>query len=127
MKKTITLLVAIFATILVLAGCGGTSSPAAAQDTTVHMSGTSFAVSSVSISKGSTITFTTDAGGTPHNLVNGSSGHAAPETGVPDFGTGGKVVATGASWQTGAWTTAGTFHVTCTYHPTTMTITVTVS
>jgi len=127
--KKIMLLATIFAVALfsVLAACGGSPGSAAGQNYTVSMSGTTFNANSITITKGSTITFTTDQGGTAHNLVNGTSGHANVESGAPSFGSGGQTVGPGQSWKSSAWTTAGTFHVTCTYHPTTMNLTVTVN
>lgn len=126
--KKITLLAVIFAVALfsVLAACGGSSSPTT-QNYSVSMSGTTFNTNSITITKGSTITFTTEQGGTAHNLVNGTNGQANAESGAPSFGSGGQTVGPGQSWKSSPWTTAGTFHVTCTYHPTTMNLTVTVN
>ena len=122
----------LFFTLFVLliaasVACGGSSNSATStgQNYTVHMSGVQFDNGSLTIPKGSTITFTTDQGA--HNLVVGSNGQAQPADGTPDFGSGGKTIASGQSWTTAPWNTAGTFHVTCTYHPTTMTLTVTVT
>lgn len=126
--KKIMLLAIIFAVALfsVLAACGGSSS-STTQNYSVSMSGTTFNTNSITITKGSTITFTTEQGGTAHNLVNGTGGHANVESGAPSFGGGGQTVGPGQSWKSSPWTTAGTFHVTCTYHPTTMNLTVTVN
>lgn len=130
MKKLTFLVVLVFALALTtLAACGGspsTSSSGGSSANTVNMTGVQFDVSSITISKGSTITFTDPTGGSPHNLVNGTEGQAHPESGAPDFGNGGQTVSPGGSWTSPAWNTAGTFHVTCTFHPTTMTMTVTV-
>ena len=109
----------------ILAACGGPSN-ATTSSPTVIMSGATFTTSSVTISKGSTITFTSQ-GGTTHILVNGMNGRPQPESGAPDFGTSGETVAADQSWTTGPWNTAGTFHVTCTIHPSTMTMTVIVT
>jgi plastocyanin len=129
MKKLTFLIVLVFAlTLTTLAACGGPAAPTTPTATgggnTVNMTGVQFDVPSITITKGTTITFTDPAGGSPHNLVNGSEGQASPESGAPDFGTGGQTVAPGASWTSPAWNTAGTFHVTCTYHAKTMTMTV---
>lgn len=128
MKKLTFLIVLVFALALsTLAACGGSAAPTTSgSGNTVNMTGVQFDQSSITISKGSTITFTDPTGGSPHNLVNGTEGQAHPESGAPDFGSGGQTVAPGASWTSPAWNTAGTFHVTCTFHPTTMTMTVTV-
>lgn len=127
--KRITFLAIVVLILTALVACGGSSNTGSSSgsNTTVTMSGVTFSTNSITIPKGSTITFTTDQGGAAHNLVNGSDGQAHPESGVPSFGSGGQTVGAGQSWTTGPWNTAGTFHVTCTYHPTTMTLTVTVS
>lgn len=126
MKKI--LFLALFVLLIAAsAACGSTANGTTStnQSYTVHMSGVQFDNSSLTVTKGSTITFTTDQGA--HNLVVGTNGLAQPENGTPDFGSGGKTVATGQSWTTNPWNAAGTFHVTCTYHPTTMTLTVIVT
>lgn len=118
-------------TLSLLAACGASQSPSTTSSTstkyTVTMGATSFDATSITIPKGSTITFVTQQGGTAHNLVNGSDGQVHPESGAATFTTSGQVVSPGSSWTTTPWTTAGTFHVTCTYHPTTMTITIVVT
>ena len=114
-------------TFALLAGCGGPSSGGSGgSSNTVTMSGVQFDSSSITISKGSTITFTTATGGAAHNLVIGMNGQPQTEQGAPAFPSGGMTVAAGSSWTTPPWNTAGTYHVTCTFHPTTMTMTVTV-
>ena len=125
--KKITFLAIFVLAFSVVVACGGSSTPTTSSNYSVTMSGVTFNTSSLTIPKGSTITFTTEQGGTAHNLVNGSSGQAHPEDGVPDFGTGGQTVGAGKSWTSSPWNTAGTFHVTCTYHPTTMNLTITVT
>lgn len=129
MKKILTLLVVAALTLTLLAACGGSSGSSGASGTNnVGMGGVTFDVNSITITKGSTITFTTDsASGSVHNIVIGTNGRAAPEAGAPDFGSGGQTVPTGKSWTSPPWNTAGTFHVTCTYHPAAMTMTVTVT
>lgn len=127
MKKISLLVVFALALLTVLVACGGGSTTPTSTTTTVTMGAVTFNSTSVTITKGSTITFTTEQGATAHNLVNGTDGKARPETGAVDFGSGGQTVGPGKSWVSGAWNTAGTFHVTCTYHPTTMTMTVTVT
>jgi plastocyanin len=128
MKRKI-LLVAFLAalTLTLLAACGGSPSATTATNYTVTMGAVSFNVPSITIPKGSTITFTTEQSGTAHNLVNGTSGQPRAESGTPTFVTGGQTVGPGQSWTTEPWTIAGTFHVTCTYHPTSMNLTVVVT
>lgn len=128
MKRKIVLgFVLVTLTLTLLAACGVSSGSSTPTVYTVTMGATTFNSSSISVPKGSTITFTTEQGGTAHNLVNGTSGQPHPETGSATFPTGGETVGPGQSWVSTAWNTAGTFHVTCTYHPTTMTLTVTVT
>jgi plastocyanin len=129
MKRIITLFVVAALALAVLAACGGSSTSSSSSTTTnVGMGGVTFDVNSVTITKGSTITFTTDASsGSTHNIVVGTNGHADTEAGAPDFGTGGQTLPAGKSWTSPPWNTAGTFHVTCTFHPTTMTMTVVVT
>jgi plastocyanin len=133
MKKTIqsvsllTLLLLLVLALLAACGGGSASNTTTPSNATVTMGATTFSVSSITISKGSTITFMTDQGGTAHHLVNGSNGQPRVEGGTPDFGSAGQTIGPGSSWTTAPWNVAGTFHVTCTYHPTTMTLTVTVT
>lgn len=131
MKKILILLVVSVLALAALAACGGssdTSSSTGSKNYTVTMSGVTFDTNSITIAKGSTITFTTDASAnSAHNIVNGTNGKASPESGTPDFGSGGQTLGPGKSWTSPPWNTAGTFHVTCTYHPTTMTLTVVVT
>ncbi len=92
---------------------------------TVKMSGAAYDISSITIPKGGTITFVTEQG-TAHNLVTGANGKTQSEDGAADLGAGGHLVNSGSSWTTPPWNLAGTFHVTCTYHPA-MNLTVTVT
>jgi plastocyanin len=132
MKRKILLgafLVALIVTLLAACGVGSstTTTITTASSSTVSMGATSFNVTSITITKGSTIIFTTEQSATAHNLVNGTSGQSRAEGGAPTFPTGGQVVGPGKSWTSSPWTTAGTYHVTCTYHPTTMNLTVIVT
>jgi plastocyanin len=87
-----------------------------------------FCAGAVSLTKGSTLTFMNDpASGTPHYLVIGRNGTAESEQGAPDFGASPRIISPGQSFTTGAWNTAGVFHVTCQIHPTTMNLTITVT
>lgn len=128
MKKiTFLVVLALMLSLSTLVACGG-GTGGGSTNTTVTMGGTSFDQTSVTVAKGSTITFTNDQSTTTsHNLVNGSNGKASPESGAADFGSGQLVAGPGKSFVSPPWNTAGTFHVTCTYHPNTMTITVTVT
>jgi plastocyanin len=94
-------LLAVFAMMLAaLVACGGSSTTTSAPTNyAVTMSGVTFNMNTISVPKGSTITFTTTQGGAAHNLVIGSSGRSHPESGTPDFGTGGHTVGSGQSYQ----------------------------
>jgi plastocyanin len=130
MKKIAFLI--MFALLLsMLAACAAPSSNSSTNGSSgaymVTMGGASFDSTSLTIPKGSTIMFMTEQSGTAHDLVIGNNGQPQPEDGAPDFGgTAGHIVGPGQTWTTDAWNTAGTFHVTCTYHPM-MNLTVTVT
>ena len=129
--KRIFLLVGLVLLISPLAACKSASNTdnSPAQNPTVTMDATTFQNTTMTISKGQTITFTDDATtGTPHILVIGKDGSPDDETGAADFdGTTGKSFQPGESWTSPPWNTPGTYYVTCTIHPTTMTLTVIVT
>ncbi|HLJ32976.1 MAG TPA: hypothetical protein VKU38_04965 [Ktedonobacteraceae bacterium] len=118
-----------FAMVLTLViACSGTSNNVASNNpNTVKLVAGTFATSSISISKGSTITFLDDPNnGALHILVIGQNGQQESEQGAPDFGgLSGERIDVGNTWTTPPWNTAGTFHVACTVHPL-MNLTVTV-
>ncbi len=124
MKKAFFLLASLALCLLVIA-CAQDNS-AVRGPTTVRMLGASFSVSSITIHKGETITFVDDSSeGSLHILVVGQGGQPISEKGAPDFGgLAGERLDVGDSWTTPPWNTAGTFNVTCTAHPATMTMTV---
>ncbi len=128
-KRALPTLIAL--ACLLLAACNltgtGSSGPCTAQNLTMGPS--DFCTSSISIPKGSTITFVDDPGnGAIHILAIGTNGDSQPENGAPDFGgAAGKSMNAGDKWTTPPWNTPGTYHVTCTVHPTTMNLTVTVT
>lgn len=126
MKKAFFLLASLALCLLVIA-CAQNNSTVSGPNT-VRLLGASFAVSSITIHKGETITFVDDSSqGSLHILVIGKSGQSISEKGAPDFGgLSGERLDVGDSWSTPPWNTAGTFHVTCTAHPATMTMTVVV-
>lgn len=122
--------IAIFAIVLtLLISCGDTTSSTTTNNpNTVKMVGGTFSTSSIAITKGSTITFLDDANnGALHILVVGQTGQQDSEKGAADFGgTAGQRVDVGNSWTTPPWSTAGTYHMTCTVHPL-MNLTITVT
>ncbi len=115
-----------------LAACGLTSGgsnsgPCTAQNLT--MGPNNFCTSALTLPKGSTITFVDEPdNGAIHILVIGTDGNEETEPGAPDFGgTSGHSMNAGDTWTTPPWNTPGTYHVTCTVHPQTMNLTVTVT
>lgn len=132
--KRVTLLLLFALVLSALAACGGSTGSGdnnnnSAASNTITMGASTFSPTSITISKGSTITFTNDPNsGTEHILVLGSQGNVQSQDGAPDFGgSNGTTIQPGKSFTTGAWNTAGTYHVTCTIHPTTMNLTITVT
>ena len=119
-----TLLSALLAACADSAGGGG---PCTKENLT--MGPNTFCTDAVSLSKGGTITFVDDPGnGSVHILVIGTNGNASAEHGAPAFGgASGKSLNAGDKWTTPPWNTPGTYHVTCTVHPTTMNLTITVT
>ena len=128
-------LVAVFSLAIVLtslAGCVVQSQPTQAGNTIImgpnnYVSGAPG--NSITIKVGQTITFIDDkATGSPHILVIGMNGAAQAAAGAPDFGANGRSFQPdNIPWTTPPWTTAGTYHVSCTIHPTTMNLTVIVT
>ncbi len=98
--------------------CGSSSSGSSGNTPTVHMCGNNFAQTSITISKGQSLTLVDDASAV-HIIANGSwvNGSAEPkqEPGVPVVnnlqfnGNDSHVI--------GPFNTAGTFHLYCTVHP----------
>ncbi len=130
--KRFSLVLGLVALLVLLAACGtaaSTNSTSTTQNPTVKMGATTFETNSIIISKGQTITFVDDAAtGTMHMLAIGKNGVAATEAGTPDFGgPSGQEMNPGQSWTSPPWNTPGTYYVTCIVHPTTMTLTVTVT
>jgi plastocyanin len=80
---------------------------------------------SVSIKAGQTVAFD-DSNGGPHNLVTGMHGSPSPETGAPQALEGSGLPFSSGDIHTVIFPTAGTYHITCTFHPS-MQATVTVS
>ena len=123
-KKIVIILLCSAATVLFIA-CGGTGTPdgttgntgTSGSSTEVHMSYQTFAQSSVTISKGSSITLIDDVA-VPHHLANGTWDNNtvqplkepnAPTVNVQFNGNDQQVI--------GPFATAGTYHLYCTIHP----------
>lgn len=70
----------------------------------------------VSIKAGQSVTFD-DTNGGPHNLVTGTHGTYSQEAGAPAEFTSSGISFSGGDKTTVMFPTAGTYHITCTYHP----------
>ena len=127
MKRSM-MAIALAVLLLWLAGYQVRSAAAKAEQV-VTMGSNTFGQTSMTIKQGQTITFVDErATGTEHILVIGKEGVAQPESGAPNFqGSKGITFLPGHSWTSPPWTTSGTYHVTCTVHPTTMNLTVLVT
>ena len=79
---------------------------------TGHFTGTL----SVTIKAGQSVTFD-DTGGGPHNLVTGTHGTYSHEAGAPAAFTPSGITFSGGDKQTVMFPTAGTYQITCTFHP----------
>jgi plastocyanin len=124
-RRHITLRVplAVSATIvllaLVLAACSsGSSSSGNSNSSTITMgSGVFSGNTSITIKAGDTVTFDDSAGG-PHDLVIGTGGQFTAASGAPsDLNSAGGVTFQGGDKKTIVFSNAGTFHITCTIHP----------
>ena len=118
MKKLVIMAI-VAITITLLVACTGTSAPKSNNPNTVMEEGQAFGVSSITIKKGSTISFVDDPNnGGLHILVIGQSAQQESEPGAPSFGNASGIrMDIGDLWTTAPWNTAGTYHVTCTVHP----------
>jgi len=109
---------------LAVAGCagygGGNGGGGTAAGNTFTMGGSGFADgTSLTIAAGQAVTFDDPAssGGT-HHLVTGTSGQFAAETGAPsEFATSAGIDFHPGDSKAIAFTTPGTYHITCTIHP----------
>ncbi len=133
MKKVgLLFLFALVVSLLAACGSGSTSSSGGSgsnNPNTITMGASTFSTDTMTITKGSTITFVDDQNsGTEHILVTGKMGVYQNQPGAPDFGgSNGHTFQPGQSWTTPPWNTAGTYFVTCVIHPATMNLTVTVT
>ncbi len=127
MKKLIFISIVAFVLTLLVA-CSSTSNTTSNNPNTVKTEGGAFDVSSITIKKGSTITFVDDPNnGALHILIIGQNAQQEAERGSPDFrGSSGVRIDVGDSWTSPPWNTAGTYHVACSVHPA-MNLTVIVS
>ncbi len=126
MKKFVLSFVILSLVAVLLAACGGSagscgsSSSGSSSGSTpmVHMCGNNFAQSSITISKGQSLSLVDDSSA-PHTIANGSwvNGSVQPkqEPGAPVVNN---LQFNGNDSHTiGSFNTAGTFHLYCTVHP----------
>ncbi len=113
---------------LALAACGGKGSAnGSCSANTVKMEVSTFGCTSLTVKAGTTVTFdnTVNGGGT-HVLVTGTNGSFTAETGAPaDLNAASGLNFSPGDKKTETFATAGTYHITCTIHPT-MNLTITV-
>jgi plastocyanin len=125
MKKLIAVFVLLFMITTLVVACGGGSSSGASNE--VHMGSTNFVQSSITISKGSSITLVNDMAVT-HIISNGMWENGTPK---PKQEADAPVVknmtfsSSGQAQTIGPFNTAGTFHYYCSVHVN-MNLTVTV-
>jgi plastocyanin len=109
-------------------GYGGSSDGGSSGGgSTLSLGASSFTgATSVTITAGQAVTFDDSSGGT-HDLVTGTNGQFTAETGAPnEFSTKDGLSLSAGDKKTVTFNTAGTYHITCTIHPT-MQATVTVN
>lgn len=118
MKKFVVIGVVALVFSLLIA-CSGAPTTTNKNPYTVKMGAADFATTSISIPKGSALTFVNDTDtGSLHILVVGRNGQNETENGSSDFGgPAGHRAEVGDTWTTPPWNMAGTYDVTCTVHP----------
>jgi plastocyanin len=128
-KLALLSIVVLFCALLAACNDSSTGDSGPCNANNLRMGPTTFCTDSISIPKGSTITFVDDPGnGAIHILTIGTNGQQESEKGAPDFGgDAGKSLNASDKWTTPPWTTPGAYHVTCTVHPVGMNLTVTVT
>lgn len=86
---------------------------------TITMGGLSFSGNTdVSIKAGQSVKFDDSTGGGSHNLVTGTRGAFTAAAGAPsEFGANGGLAFNPGDVKIVKFATAGTYHITCTFHP----------
>lgn len=103
---------------VLIAACGGSSgSPSTSNEpNTVHLTDSNFAQSSITLTKGSSLTLIDDAA-VPHIILNGTWDNGTPklviENGAPTVNAS---FNGNDTHMVGPFNTAGTFHLYCTIH-----------
>lgn len=110
---------------LAVAGCGGGASSGAANE--LDLESTTFGQSSVTISSGQAlhIVDSADSGGT-HDLCIGQNGTCESNPSGPSELAGPGMMISPGTTKDITFSTAGTYHITCTIHPN-MNVTITVN
>lgn len=107
-------LLALLATVLAACSIHDTSGPTGP---TVHMGNAAFTESSITISKGQSITVIDDVS-VEHIITNGQWKNGVPDTAKESGAPGYDATFNGNDSSTlGPFTTSGTFHYYCTIHP----------
>jgi plastocyanin len=102
---------------------GPSEAPAASHGNVITMGHEEFGRTAITIRAGQRLTFT-DPSHWLHVLIPGKGARLASQPGLPSLGArNAHLVERGDRWTTGAWTTPGTYHLTCQLHPE-MTLTV---
>jgi plastocyanin len=119
MKKLFMALITLGLLSALFAACNSASSNPSGGSYTVHMTEQIFAQTSMTISKGSTVTLVNDSAAL-HILANGSWMNGSPQTmheqGMPAMMGNMQVMGNG-SQVIGPFNTPGTYHLYCTVHP----------
>jgi plastocyanin len=93
-----------------------TSAPAGPVGGTIMLGVGRFVTTTATIKAGQAVKFD-DTNGGPHNLLTGTNGTLTPATGAPSELSGSGLPFHGGDSQTVTFPTAGTFMITCTFHP----------
>jgi plastocyanin len=106
---------------LMLAACGDTGTAGGGgggSANTITMGGTSFSGNTnITIKAGESVTFDDSSGGS-HQLVTGTNGQFTAATGAPtEFSTTDGILFNPGDKKTVIFPTAGTFQITCKFHP----------
>jgi plastocyanin len=96
-----------------------TSAPAGPSAATIAMGGLAFSGNTdVSIKAGQSVKFDDSTGGGSHNLVTGTRGTFTAAAGAPtEFSANGGLAFNPGDVKIVKFATAGTYHITCTFHP----------
>lgn len=93
------------------------AAPAPAPAGAIGMEHEKFAVDTVTVHRGGTVTFVNDSGFL-HVIGPGDDGRLGSQSGTPNLGQRGAFVSeSGDRFVSGPWDTPGTYHITCSLHP----------